>query len=162
MRTLIRSILRHANEHIRSRRALKPCSHPFSSIKRIPFTSKKRKQMTNHHLLIAEMTLSRYYLRQQKPWATRQFTKPVPSNITGPMFNGCIPPKLTKVKLSTLPGYILEFTFLQVASLRMSLKPFLTTSVEVSPVPLKTERYYSSTNRWLKQSKSFAKVQERI
>ena len=68
-----------------------------------------------------------------------QFMKHVPWNITGPMFNGCIQPTLTKVELLTLPGYIPEFTVLQVASLKMLLKPFLTASVEVSPIPLETE-----------------------
>ena len=91
-----------------------------------------------------------------------QFMKHVPWKIIGPMFIGFIQPKLTKVELSTLSGYILEFTFLHVASLKMLLKPLLTASVEVSLVPLETQRYYSSTNHLLKKPKSFEKVHELI
>jgi len=47
------------------------------------------------------------------------------------MFNGFIHPRLTKVESLTLPGYIPEFIFLQVASLKMLLKPLPTASVEV-------------------------------
>jgi len=88
--------------------------------------------------------------------------KHVPWNITGPMFNGFIQPRLTKVESLALSGYIPEFIFLQVASLKMLLKPLPTASAEVSPVPVGTERYYSSTNRLLKRSKNFEKAHELI
>jgi len=47
--------------------SIKPPLSPFLLQKEDIVPSKRRKRMTNHHLLISEMTLSRYYLRQQKP-----------------------------------------------------------------------------------------------